>query len=235
MPPPPVAFVHITKTAGGTLHQLGVAQYREDQVVRLSEDARDHPGQLADPDVRRRLDTAQFVSGHMPVDAEAWIGRPVQLLTMLRDPVERIVSHYYWMRDLAKRRNPARDQVRSGATLADYVRSPALADVDNGQVRQLAGGMAYGAMPVDRAVTDEDIVRAVTTLDRVVVGIQGRFDESVDRICERLGWVVPERYKNRNVNPARPAITDLPRSYLAAVEDATEADRILYTAAVERF
>jgi len=235
MASPPVAFVHIAKTAGGTLHHIGVAQYPDRQVVRLSEDARDHPVQLADPDVRRRLDDAQFVSGHMSVDMERWIGRPVQLLTMLRDPVERVVSHYFWMRDLAKGDSPAKDMARSGTTLADYVREPAVAELENGQVRQLAGGLAYGSMPVDRPVSDDDVARAVANLDRAVVGLQERFEESIARICQQFGWVLPDRRKDRNVNRSRPSLADLPRAQVAAVEASAEPDRALYTAAVERF
>ena len=138
-------FLHIPKTAGDTLKIILWRQYREGGHIEVAD-----PHQVSDPtapedrsfeNVKRQVaessDRFQLIYGHMPFGIHGSIGRPSRYFTMVRDPVERAVSHFYYVK-----REPEHifheEVVKSGITIHDYMTSGLAGELANGQTALLA-------------------------------------------------------------------------------------------------
>jgi len=140
------------------------------------------------------------------------LDRPADALVMVREPVDRTLS-YYWFKQ--RRRGPARPlepldrlyELRGNRS--DGEQRPALwAQLCNWQSRALlsvfhdTSELAYSAGPPADAELWRgrlrDVVGPVYT-----VGVQDRFAEYLDVLAQRYGW---ETFEPRSkVNPVRPA------------------------------
>lgn len=136
-----VVFVHIPKTAGTSMRNILVAALpAAGKIFNYYEDTAKIPGTFtnafeADILTREKIlahrstlprDQQLLVCGHYPASALTGAFHPASFITMLRDPVDRVVSHY---RYLAKGGNFA-------GSFADFYES---ADQANLQCRQLRG------------------------------------------------------------------------------------------------
>src|ERR1700751_4479007 len=129
---PLVVFVHIQKTAGKSLRRLLYRQYtrRGTRLVKnyftQAEACADYVRELAaSPPSELRV-----AHGHMLFWPEYPWPDGAEFFTMLRDPVERAVSHYYWLCE----RN-----VRFRKTLAEAVGDGSVPD--NLQTRVISATM----------------------------------------------------------------------------------------------
>lgn len=223
-------FLHIPKTAGSTLHAVLERHYRRDQCFTVTGHA---PQRIADfaalpPAVRHRV---RLLKGHMPFGAHAYLAGESRYLTFLRDPVERVRSHYHYVR-----RNPGHylhpRVVDEKLSLADYVESGLSGELNDGQVRLLAGhdqDLPFGACGA------EHLARAKASIEShfALVGLTERFEESLALAAVVLGWSWTPAYANRNVNtdPREPLDADT----RAATEAVNRHDIALYAWARERF
>jgi hypothetical protein len=175
----------------------------------------------------------RLLRGHVPFGAfdEHMQGR-LPYFTILRDPIERAISLYYFIRrtDI----HPLYDLLRSGEVgLQDFIESKADEMIDNGQTRMVSGvwrGPPFGEL------TEETLDIAKRNLRErfLVVGLTERFDETLILTKRALGWgsVV---YKPQNVSPERPSAGALTGSTVEAIAAANQLDIELYEYAVTLF
>ncbi len=217
---PPIIFLHVPKTGGATVVAIARRLFSATAVLALPESlaaARAALAQLAEAD-RRRL---RFLHGHVPFGVHGAMPGATRYLTLLRHPVARLVSVYYYAR-----RRPEWDAHRAiherQLTLEQFVDSDAAAEFNDGQTRFLAGS--------DEPVTTrEALAKAVRNLERevAVVGITERFDESL-LVCRRqFGWDAIH-YVRQNVNRRRPALAGVPPRVVALIERRNALDLELY-------
>lgn len=95
-----IIFLHIPKTAGQSVHAALVDAYGADAVcpARVNE-------QLAKMSVAE-LNRYKVFSGHLDWSLLDCIKGPRYLFTILRDPRDRILSFYFFLRDQAKKLSP---------------------------------------------------------------------------------------------------------------------------------
>ena len=216
---PLVVFVHIRKTAGTTMRRIIQRQYkrRNTRMVR---------NYFVEPD--RSLDTAQTfatdpprgiraIHGHMLFWPDLPWAKGTRFFAFLRDPVERTISHYYWLRE----RDPSFETPLEDA-LADGLIH------DNLQTRVIAGSMPFVA-------TEETLEQAVANLDRLTaIGLTDRFDESVVLLTRAFGWQ-PMAYSTENVTANRPPRQKFSPETLEVVERYNTFDIELYRQAKAQF
>lgn len=141
---------------------------------------------------------------------------PVDYVTMLREPVERVLSHYFYAREPRV--------VPEATSLAEHVRDLVEANL---QTRLLAGTFD----PRDRPPPGQLLERARRNLRACrVVGLSERFDESVLLMRRAFGWRVP-LYVRRNVGRHRPPTSAIPREALARIEADNALDVALHAEA----
>ena len=210
-----VIFLHVPKAAGQTLNVILARQYDPRATVVLTD-----PSSVA-----RALDRGAgrpaLLRGHVPYGIHEELGIDALYITMLREPVSRVVSVYrYVWRNPG---HPLHELVRSkGMTLKDFVTHDIdREDVVNGQTRLIAGRSE--AEPDSSA-----LVRATQHLrDMAAVGVVERFDESMMLFRESLDWTVPF-YTKRNVAPERSVTEKLSPDVRGLIESMNRLDIDLY-------
>lgn len=220
--PPPagepiLVFVHIRKTAGTTLRRIIRRQHPRGTVW---ESDNETPPRLS-PEMFARM---RVLQGHFPFGIHARLPRPVSYLTLLRDPIDRALSVYYFARrrprsrfhDLAHRLPVDEFFVAAGPGLVDD------------QTRFLSG------CPADPG--PGDVAAALRNLEErfTAFGVDERFDESLLLFRRRLGWG-SVRYRRENVTRDRPRPGDLPANTVRALGRIHALDVELYARASERF
>lgn len=224
-PARPVVLIHIPKTAGTSLRLILEHVYGSGRMLVWTGPMSEGRAALrsAPPE---RLAGFDVISGHLPFGVQDCLGRPAAVITFLRDPVERLLSLYSFIRsDPAHPRHA--EFVRKGYTFGDFVRRLGFRQTDNGQVRALAGGEACD-LPRG-ALREEHLDRARRNLEKgcAEFGLAERFPESIERLGSVLGWP-PVPVIVANVTRERIRREDVPRADLDAAEHHNRLDRQLY-------
>lgn len=224
---PLLIFVHIPKTAGSTVSYVMWRQFPRGEAVDVDaatvEEAQQRWSAM-DPEQRARV---RCIRGHLPFAPELFAPRATRFFTILRDPVERALSEYYYNLTGPKRLLYA-PLVRNRMTLDQFVRSELAEQVYNGQTRMLAGAKAD-------ASPREQLELALASLKQMaVVGITERLDGTLLLCRAVLGWryVI---YRHINVNLWRPQPETISPATLAIIEQGNSLDRELYRAGCARF
>ncbi len=234
-------FLHIPKAAGTTLHSVIERQFAPE--VTFSINGADSPKSIKEfinlPESERAQ--IRLVKGHMPYGLHRYLSVAASYLTMLRDPVDRVVSHYYFVR-----RSPGvslYDEVTSkNMSLADFVRRRAAIRANNDQTRLISGVEKVNAKVLSGAETNEDagttdileVARKNLQDHFTVVGLSERFDESLLLLRRLFGWK-NIYYVKQNVTKGRPAKQQVSKEALSLIEKYNELDMSLYEYARQRF
>jgi len=195
-----VIFLHIPKTAGGTIYENVIKPNRG---------------------------KTKIYSDHYPYGVHRLINKflqkekAVEYFTWMRDPVERALSHFRYMCSHAKggpkfESGVGCKYVKHGekAALEYSCERGAITDI---MTRQISGqeGADNLHVPIDnmmrfriynpfstepREPADYDLETAKEHLRRMVfVGFQSRMDRDVDKLCERFGWKRPKSLRDIHV------------------------------------
>jgi hypothetical protein len=236
----PAIFLHIQKTAGTTLATLVRSTYGGDNVISHGDYLR---GLTRDPlngtfsinaQVLNDFKLVPFLSGHFGYDFTKRYMQDRYSFTFLRDPMERIMSFYYYCR----KQNPAESDVYKlcqQMPLDEFLKigltDPcAKSFIWNHQVWQLASG--FGNVE-NHGVTSfrpsELLDLAIQHIDEFsYVGFAETFEQDRDAILKALGIAIPLENTFYNANPERPVLSDLPDSTKKLLMDLTDLDRTLY-------
>lgn len=175
--PPKVFFLHIPKTAGTTFREILQKHFRGCNVqpsrfVKLKKRGYPHflyPVELAE----REIEDCRYLSGHYPFIYRHLLGANCQVLTFLRDPVERAISnlnHFKLNNNLFKE--------LSFEEIYEYVK----ASMNNMQVRFLAGRSYDNDISLiqSECISERTLDDAIKNLHVCfLVGISEEFDRSV--------------------------------------------------------
>jgi hypothetical protein len=216
-------FLHVPKAGGQTLFAIMARQYDPARTVTVLD--------VSDPrtafeDVRRRA-APVLIRGHLPFGVHEELGIDPVYLTMLREPVDRVVSTYRYIRRTVE--HPLHRVVNDRRmTLAGFVESDvAHREVVDWQTRQLSGRVDPDPDEATLDVAEGNLARCVA------VGITERFDESLVLFRRRLRWR-PPFYVSKNVAPRAIGGGALPEDARSAIVARNQLDLRLYRHAVAR-
>lgn len=201
-----------------------------------------------------QLNRYRVFRGHFLGYLDGYLGRKLTLLTMLRDPIERTISHYYFHRSIPA--SPFYEQA-SSRSLREFCLDPTTRwRLENYQAVSVLTTLWHSRDKEFTSVPDDPwslqrrieatVCRAVPArymfetatlaLDRfAAVGITGRFSESLRLFSRTLG--VPDVQVDIHENSVadRPSAGDIDAETLEIIQNLTEADRMLYDYACKRF
>jgi hypothetical protein len=223
-------FLHIQKTAGTSIiHQA--RQYYGDDLTSHGDCWNFSPSEL---------NHVGFVSGHIGFQYAKSLMASRYTFTFLRNPVERILSMYYFCRT----RSPDEFEIYRKAHEFDLPQFLEAAHWDpwirkniwNNQVWQLAHGYAHLDDRTIDTFTEVELLSLAKDhlLQFSHVGFTETFDSDSAIILEALA--LPVRLKSPRLNdlPNRPRASDLSPSIRALLDELTVLDRQLYSYAVMR-
>jgi len=168
------------------------------------------------------------VSGHMPWGVHKKWGVEATYVTILREPVYRVISLWWFCRKWQKHKwhSAAR---RLG--VVEFCESRRFADLDNGMTRWLAGRGDVGRFPPNRAADEVDLKRAKAHLQQMyAVMFTETLQADVRRLGTRLGWAQVPELPRKMVGKDRPLVSEEDRLELLVLND---LDAELYAWATE--
>jgi hypothetical protein len=223
-------FLHIPKTAGTTLMSILDRQYKPGAIFSTYGNAQEAVDKFKTFSESQRMNI-RVLKGHIPFGVHTFLPQPSHYFTILRDPIDRIISHYYFVLETTS--HYLHDRVTSqNMTLKDYVSNGIATRLDNGQTRIISGvgdTVGFGQCSPEMLETAKKHLRGMP-----VVGLSERFDETVILLKRNLGWKLPF-YMKANVTKNRPGREDISKDTIAVIERYNELDFELYKYAQELF
>lgn len=230
---PTVIFVHVGKTGGTTFKSILRRVYGRERMFETTPNAFPESIQRLARQPAATRDAYRVITGHIPLGLETLIPRRTVTVMLLRDPRERMVSNYFFIRSHAE--HPRHKAfLESDIQIEDYL----LDQPDNPMTRWLLSTDPFNRrfLRADETVTREHLDRAIKNLETGcdIVGLTERFDDFVALVSARLKW--PRLiYCDSNVTHGRPAISDLSHTAQDLLAQKTDLDAQLHAAAQARF
>ena len=219
----PIIFLHIPKACGTTLMKLLERWFARETIYSIGTRRRN---EVLEELVTRRqtgFPATHLVAGHAAFGLHEALGEPANYITVLRDPVERLLSHFHYAR--RNPRHPLHGELASGAMgIRELAERRA-----NLQTRYLGGTLE--AEP--DAQTLENARENLRT-HFVLAGLAERFDETVLLLHRIFGRrLFP--FVNENVGSPAGAVASLDARTLREVRRLHELDYALYDFVRARF
>lgn len=193
VPPQNIVFIHMPKCGGTSLHRWLLFVI---DASLMSGERRRMPLELAD-DRRAALESCKVFSGHFDVLDLPQFPDPKLTFTVLRDPVDRLVSLYDFWRahndDHIQKKKLVGPRIASALSFEDFLRNQESAirhDIDNALVRTMTG-LTRTSDPIDGPQALDEACANLEKLDHV--GLLDRLDETTDWLMKAIG--APLRYK----------------------------------------
>lgn len=224
-----IIFMHIPKTAGTTFRQIIEREYS--QIAYAYGGYKKECKNLKEY-TESKVKELQCIIGHIPFGVHGYYNRDFHYITLLRNPVERVISLYYYC--LQHKNLPNRD-IGLEKYLSNYYKQAC-----NLQTKFLSRDVSTAdKMSIEEFVkykTDikPDLSKAINNLERYfTVGVSDFFAESLSLISTELRWYNTD-YKNKNVNSQRPRQTEVSAKIIELVKEKNSLDMELYHYACER-
>lgn len=152
------------------------------------------------------------VTGHFSYGIHRYINRTFRYITVLREPVSRVISLYRYLK------------LEGSMSLEEFARSTQYQELNNDQTRRIAGGE-----PAIRPCTRKDLETAKQNLQNhfAVVGTTERIDETLALLKLSFGWDKKIASYPRNVN-ARSGSDPIPEAVINILQEKNRLDRELY-------
>lgn len=216
-----VIFLHLPKAAGSTLNRVIAQQYAPAEIYQTAGKALPIIGTELAANPRVRL-----IAGHIGFGVHTLLAGPFTYITVLRDPVERMLSHYHFARKLAT--HPLHAEIANGLSLVDAARRLA-----NLQTRYLADESVRGT---SESTGRDALESAKGNVSRhfAVAGLAERFEETLLLLSRQLGWKI-RPVANSNVTRGRPKRQAHSDDELRSIREMNALDYELYDWVRSRF
>ena len=181
-------FLHIPKTAGTSIRKIFERFYDEKEIYPIYTKVsgmNDMNDFKALPDAEKMKIKVFF--GHVSFGLHNYIPRPCHYVTILRDPVEKVLSLFSHVSNI--KTNPYYAKIKSSNfSISDFVSSGMAVETDNHQTRVISGiDPEFGKCTTAILETAEENIKKYFS----VVGLSEYFDESVLLMKKAFGWRPP--------------------------------------------
>ncbi|MDM5453433.1 sulfotransferase family 2 domain-containing protein [Peribacillus simplex] len=205
-------FMHVPKTGGTTLSEILRKQYEVNEI--FDHDSYEYKIKKVDQLEEEEKKKIKAVAGHYYYGIHQHFSKPSNYFTMLRDPVDRVISLYFFLKN-----QPGYERVRE-MTLEEFVlRDP---EAQNLQTMLVSGDPDY-----------PDIKKAKENLKTFsVVGVTELFNETLFCLKKEYAWG-DIHYIRKNITKNRLAKEEVPSDIINLIKKYNAMDMELYNLAKE--
>jgi len=221
---PKVFFLHIQKTAGTSVLHLASTKYKESMITH---------GDYQNMDTRK-VSKLAFVAGHFGFNYNEGLLNSRYSFTFLRNPVERILSLYYFCRNQTECDFPIY-RLAQQLTLEQFLKEGfepgrIKSHIWNHQTWMLACGRDNARLlEIEDFDSDQLLDDAMINLKKFShVGFVESFSKDINVISNALGLHVYDNNMATNVTNDRPKADDLSSSTIDLLYELTALDQELY-------
>ena len=223
---PCTVYIHIPKTGGQTLRKFISNQYRPNQRYDINLD-RTYKEIAALREIPKE-DRAyiRFTTGHMPIGIHKLLPTPTRYISMVREPLSRLLSAYNYAYSFPTEIDLHQKVVDARMDFHTFIEEdPYGIELDNTYVRYFATAKA---LPLG-GCTGETLAQARSNIETHVdfVGLTHRFEESAFLMYARYGWTLPF-YSRVNNSVRKLTIDDVEPQTKALVREKNALDYELY-------
>jgi len=220
--PPTLIYLHLPKCGGTTLNRLIEWEYPPHRIYSVDPSFFRWSYYRLLRKSPRRLDGLRVIKGHMPFGVHRLIGRPSTYITVLRDPVERVISEYYFA--LHYPLHPQHQRMQT-LTLEQYATTT---PHHNLQCKLLAGSPAQrDFLAGDCTEQTLEAAKANLAAHFSLAGLTERFDETLALFKVLFGWKL-SHYASFNVGQQRQSRETVPESARQVIAERNRYDVAIY-------
>ena len=221
-------FLHLRKTGGTSLRSILYHNFHPDTVFQqyiLSEFVKLSPDDISQ---------LQFISGHLPHAVIPYLNQNALLVTMLREPTDRVVSFYYYVKH---KPDEYLHQIANENSLLEFVQYPRVVDeIQNEMARYIGAEFDIYKSSNYQIPAEIDIDLACRRLEAYdFVGVSDRFQDSLNLLTYTLDMRPQQSVRVQNQTPSRRSVDELSLEELEAIEEIILLDRQLYQYASNLF
>lgn len=221
----PLLVMHIPKTAGTSFRWVVEQQYRPSDLYSL------YPGHW--PELAALRETARdqpprAIIGHFRFGLHEYLPTPAKYLTVFRDPIDQVLSHYNHLASVSEGEYQA--ALPSSITLDEFLTH----EFGRNLQTQYLTGLTPELIEADPEGA-ETRAHEILAEQFLAIGTAEQLTRSIYLFASRLGWRVWSVPK-LNPSPAgekRLRRKDLSKSQLQAIESANRLDRTIHDMATK--
>ena len=245
VPPDILIFFHIPKAGGTTMEFVLAQSFPGDQhfnaYVGVPDSAISTASRALIAEKYNLLSAEEKRSircvfgGHMPMGIHTLFDRPTRYFTIVRHPVDRVISSFYFIKD--KSYAPHYELIKN-MTLEQYMDCRIGLDPFDHQVRllsgceELDGPWGVDGKPVPAAaVEDRHLQQAKRNIEEhfLTAAPLKAFSTLIVFLRRLYGWSLRSSlYEFQNATARRPQVADLPKATRRRIEDYNQHDMALY-------
>jgi hypothetical protein len=189
-------FLHINKNAGNTLRDVILSNYPEDRVMDVlvrgrgaetglpkTVESRDEPMVTAVEELQRRQHELACAALNIPYGVHRKLERPIAYFTLLREPVERCISYWFFAYEHRHEHPLWWELERYDFNPERVIAERAAYQFSNDQIRMVTGSDA-----VEPGEDELELAKEVLEEGYAYVGVVEEFDVGLELIGRRFGW-----------------------------------------------
>ncbi len=223
--PLPLLFEHVPKCGGTTLVEFFKTQYHPSRIFEIK-------GWATQQSIKEFLDLTEaeqssfdLIIGHGAHGIRNYSRPGTIRATVLRDPVDRIISHYYYV--LSSTDHYLHEQVSSKKmSLAEYASSDLIAEMKNNYIKRFCGadllvsGQKDGSIPA--------MAYEYLKAEFHVIGLLEDLDGSIEEVRQKAKLPLKFSNRKRNVNSDRPTMNEVDDEVIELIKRSNLYDVELY-------